>query len=162
MERITDILDNDGKVIGTASLDEAHAKSLLHRSVHVLVINDAGEPFVRKRPADKPIYPALWTSSVGTHVLHGMNPDDVAQSALKDFLGIDTPVQRVGETHIQDAFENEIITVYSCTANAITDLNPKESSDGAFMSIEQIQQHGDAYETTPHLLGALELYCSIE
>lgn len=71
-------------------------------------------------------------------------------------------MQQVGETHIKDAFENEIITVYFCNANSVTDLNPNESSDGAFMTAEQIRQRGDAHETTPHLLGALEVYRTSE
>jgi isopentenyl-diphosphate Delta-isomerase len=158
MERITDILNENGTSIDIKSLDEAHAKGLLHRSVHVLVVDDTGKVFVRKRPLDKPIYPGLWTSSVGTHVLHGMNPGDVAQTALKDFLGLDTPVQQLGEQRIQDEFENEIITVYSCKANAITGLNPNESSEGAFMTVEQVQQLGNAHDATPHLIGALGVY----
>ncbi len=158
MERITDIVDANGKIIGVSGLDEAHAKGLLHRSVHVLVVNDAGEIFIRRRPSNKPIYPDLWTSSVGTHVLHGMSPDRVAQSALKDFLGIDARVQLVGEALVQDEFENEVISVYICKADTVTDLNPQESSEGAFMPIERIKQLGETHTTTPHLLGALAVY----
>lgn len=57
MQRITDILSENGEIIDTKDLDEAHAKGLLHRSIHILVVNDAEEIFVRKRPANKPIYP---------------------------------------------------------------------------------------------------------
>jgi isopentenyldiphosphate isomerase len=158
MERITDILDENGTVIATNSLDEAHAKGLLHRSIHILVIDDSKRIFIRRRPASKLVYPNLWTSSVGTHVLKDMDPDVIAQTALKDFLGLDAPVQRLGERHVQDDFENEVITFYICKANSIALLNPDESSEGAFTAIEQIQQLGETGQTTPHLLSALEIY----
>lgn len=160
MERITDILDENVMAIDARSLDEAHAKGLLHRSIHVLVIDDTGKIFIRRRPTNKPIYPDLWTSSVGTHVLKGMIPDTVAQMALKDFLGLERPLQRLGEQRVHDHFENEVITIYSCRANSIATLNPNESSEGAFMTIEQIQQLGENDKTTPHLLSALEAYKS--
>jgi isopentenyldiphosphate isomerase len=158
MERITDILDEEGRVTGSMSLDEAHAKGILHRSIHVLVVDKTGRIFVRRRPASKPIYSDLWTSSVGTHVLSGMNPDEVAKTALKDFLGLDVQLSKIGEVRINDQFENEFITVYFCSADSIVALDPSESSEGAFMFAAQIQKLDEAHKTTPHLIGAVGVY----
>lgn len=157
MERITDILNDHGAVIDSISLDEAHEKGLLHKSIHILVIDETGKVFVRRRPADKLMYSGLWTSSVGTHLLIGMDPDTAAQAALQYFLGLEAPVMQIGEQHVHDEFENEIITVYSCSANAVGTLNTSEGSEGAFMTIEQIHQLSEAHQVTPHLLAAVAL-----
>ena len=156
-DKAVDIIDKDGTVLGVEEVQATHDKHLLHRAVHILVINDENKVFARQRPKTKLVYPGLWTSSVGAHVLSGMTPDATAATGLKDFLGLELPLHKLGEAHVTDSFEDEIITIYTCRANAIPSLNPDESNDGRFMSLEEINYYSYMKEATPHLLSSVKL-----
>ncbi len=154
--RVVDILDDQRQVVAAEPIEAAHTKGLLHRSIHVLVVDGGSQVFVRQRPANKPIYPGLWTSSVGTHVLTGDTDEKTAVAGLRYFLGLEDPLENIGERRVHDAFENEIITVFRCRADAVPNLNAAEGADGRFMSLAKIRELAASGRTTPHLMAALE------
>ncbi len=60
-KEIIAVVDDDDKIIGTATREEAHTKRLLHREVYVYIIND-GKVLLQKRKDN-----GLWDHSVGGH-----------------------------------------------------------------------------------------------
>ena len=55
-EEIFDVIDENNKVIGKATRKEVHAKGLLHRAVHILIVNSKGEMLLQKRSMTKDLY----------------------------------------------------------------------------------------------------------
>lgn len=75
------IIDKQGKIIGTASRDEIHDKGLLHREVHVWFYTQDGKIIFQHRGKDKDTYPNKLDSTVGGHVEIG---EDYISAALKE------------------------------------------------------------------------------
>lgn len=153
--RYLDIIDDSGHIERSVPVKLAHDQLLLHRSIHILVISSEGNLYVRLRPKSKAVYPNLWTSSVGAHVVSGSTPDETAKEELRNFLGLETPLKKISEQKVTDNFENELITIYTCNADTVT-LNKSEGDAGEFMDFNQIRQLAKEGKTTPHLMTALK------
>ena len=69
------IVDEEGRVVGSATRGECHNGSrLLHPVVHLHVFNTRGEVYLQKRPQWKDIQPGKWDTSVGGHMDYGRRP----------------------------------------------------------------------------------------
>lgn len=150
--------DNNWKdgdeLVKTAVVDkeEAHIKYLLHQSVHLLIIDDQKRILSRERKASDNRYPALWTSSTGTHVLQG---DDYF-STLRNLLPIQKDMKFIGEFRVKDRLENEVNGLYLMKANK-EDLPMTFLEDKKFFTIGELQALIADQKVTPHLKGGFEL-----
>lgn len=88
MDEFFDVVDAQDRPVGRARRSEVHARGLLHRAVHVLVFNHAGEVLLQKRSAFKDLSPGLWDSSCSGHVDAGEDYDPAAVRELGEELGI--------------------------------------------------------------------------
>lgn len=112
MVRLLQVIDEAGNQLREETVDKIHQEKLLHRSVHVIVVNNKGKIFLRRRSFKKKLYPGVWTTSVGVHVFVGESPDEAAQRGLKNILGLTVPVEKIVEEKVQDEMENELTTLY--------------------------------------------------
>ncbi|MDD9912772.1 MAG: NUDIX domain-containing protein [Alphaproteobacteria bacterium] len=87
MAELLDIVDENDVVIGQKSRDDVYEKGLMHRTVQVLVINEAGELIVQWRSAHKKKNPRVFMASVGETVQAGESYEDAAVRGLKEELG---------------------------------------------------------------------------
>ena len=92
-EEIFDVCDECDRVIGQAPRSIVHARKLLHRAVHVFVINSTGQLLVQKRSATKDEYPLCYTSSASGHLATGESYDAAAQRELLEELGLRAALQ---------------------------------------------------------------------
>jgi isopentenyl-diphosphate delta-isomerase type 1 len=84
-----DIVDEKGNKTGeTKSYDEVHASGLLHKSVHVWVLNSKGEILLQKRSKYVRAYPLYWDISAAGHVNSGQTSLEAAQMETKEELGL--------------------------------------------------------------------------
>src|SRR5512137_1106823 len=84
-----DIVDDDDRVIGTARRGECHGNpALIHRAVHVLVVNANGDMLLQKRSASKDIQPGKWDTSVGGHLEPGESYHAAAVREMQEELGL--------------------------------------------------------------------------
>jgi len=121
-----------------------HDKGLLHKSAHLLIVNDIGEILCRKRGANEERYAGLWTSTYGTHVI---GEDNYLQTLQKGFEVVN-PVW-VGEFRVKDLFENEINGLY--ISRYIPNII---SEDIKFLNVLELKLK----EMTPHLIeGYMEM-----
>ena len=88
MEEIIDMLDDEGKVIGTISKEQAHKTGAWHKAVHIYLINHKKQLLMQLRAKDKKIAPNVWDISVGGHVDVGEDTLTTAQRELEEELGI--------------------------------------------------------------------------
>lgn len=94
---IFDVVDENDKVTGQATRKEVHARSLLHRAVHVFVINARGELLLQRRSRLKDVHPGVWDSSVAGHLDAGEEYRDAAIREMEEEMGIrDVEPEEIG------------------------------------------------------------------
>ncbi|KAF5308150.1 hypothetical protein FQR65_LT06330 [Abscondita terminalis] len=89
------LLDNDDKIIGTASKKECHqvkpdGSIPLHRAFSVFLFNKSGDLLLQKRADEKVTYPGHYTNSCCSHPI----ADVAGEDEEKDALGIKRAAQR--------------------------------------------------------------------
>jgi isopentenyldiphosphate isomerase len=83
-----DVVNERDEVVGRKLRREVHAHGWLHRAVHVLVFNRAGQVFLQKRSMRKDMSPGLWDSSCSGHLDAGEDYDTAVVRELREELGL--------------------------------------------------------------------------
>jgi isopentenyldiphosphate isomerase len=74
-DEIFDVVDENDSVIGQTTRGEAHQNpKLIHRVVHIWIINEKGEILIQQRSMTKDGAPGMWDISCGGHVEKGQDP----------------------------------------------------------------------------------------
>jgi len=153
-----DYYAENGAKIGTEEINIIHQRRLIHKSVHVLVINSQEEIYIRKHHYLKKHYVGRWSCSVGAHIYKGDEPTQKAKLELASSLGLHTAVELLGRKRLSDAYENEMIYIFQTASNSVNLISTQETYEGSFTSVEMIKKLIENEETTPHLALAYEAY----
>lgn len=108
------IVDDDDRVIGSATRREIHLNGMKHRSVHIVVVNSRGRILLQKRSAKKDSHPGFWDISVGGHVDVGEEYDDAARREIAEELGIEAPFREIGRRTPNAENGWEFVRLYEC------------------------------------------------
>jgi isopentenyldiphosphate isomerase len=137
-----DVIDAQGRVLGRALREVCHGHpGFMHRAVHVVVTNAAGDLFLQKRSPRKDIQPGKWDTSVGGHLHSGESPHDGALRELREELGVATDQLAPAYEYIwRSAIETELITAFALRHEGPFTLDPHEISEGAFWKISDIEK----------------------
>lgn len=84
-----------GEKIGVIDKAIAHKNGLLHKSVHVWIINDNNEILLQQRCSDKLLYPNKWDCSFAGHISAGESSIEGAIREGKEELGIDIDLNKL-------------------------------------------------------------------
>ena len=152
----------DGNSIGYKDSDVIHDEHLLHRAVHILIVDSLGRVYLRQRPQTKKLYPGLWTSAVGVHVLEGYTPEKTATESLQIFLHLAGELIPIGERKVEDEIENELVTFFLFRGETVPQPNPEEAMDVGFFSRDEIDGLTEQGNTTPYVSVGLSLYKTYE
>jgi isopentenyl-diphosphate Delta-isomerase len=131
---ILEVVDDEDRVIGTATRAEIHRLGLLHRAVHIFVFNESDEIYVQRRSASKDRHPLRLDSSAAGHVDPGESYDTTAARELAEELGIQAPVSKVLWVKASPATDNEHVALFTAFSNADPLPNPEEVLSGSFMT----------------------------
>lgn len=131
-EEMFAVVDREDRVIGAAPRGEVHGNNLLHRAVHILLWNDAGEVFLQKRSRRKDRHPGCWDSSAAGHVDAGEEYDATAARELEEELGISATLERIAQVPASERTGHEFIWVYQGQHNGPFRLEPTEIDAGDF------------------------------
>lgn len=147
-----DLVDEEGRRTGRALRSECHGNpALLHQAVHVFVVNRNGEVFLQKRSETKDIQPGKWDTSVGGHVDAGESPDAAARREAREELGIRNAEPEFLYAYIwRSDVESERIQTYRLRHDGPFTLHPVEISEGAFWSVDRIDQAIGSGVLTPN------------
>lgn len=145
-------------VVTILDSERVHAEHLLHRSVHIIIVDSLGRFYLRQRPETKTLYPTLWTSAVGAHVVSGQTPKQAAEANLQSFLGVMAPLVLLGKRHVEDEIENELASFFLVKTDNVPLKNPDQSMDQGFKSLVEIDQLVCDRRVTPYVVVGLELY----
>lgn len=89
-DEIFDVVDEQDCVLRQETRSNVHAQNLLHRAVHILIFNSAGELLLQKRSALKDLHPHLWVTSCSGHVDAGETYEKAAVREISEELGLST------------------------------------------------------------------------
>lgn len=87
-DEVFDVVDEADHVTGQATRREVHERNLLHRAVHVFVVNRHGELLLQKRSRFKDAHPGVWDSSVAGHLDAGESYEAAAIRELDEEMGV--------------------------------------------------------------------------
>ena len=138
---ILPVVNDKGKVTGSADREECHGGSfLLHPVIHIHLIKN-NSLYLQKRSLEKIIQPGKWDTSVGGHILYGDDPETSAQREAEEELGIREKLELIPviEYIWESSVEREYITVYKCRFNGTIEIDNDEVIDGRYWSSEEIE-----------------------
>jgi len=135
-----DIVDDDDRVIGTARRGECHGNpALIHRAVHVLVVNANGDMLLQKRSASKDIQPGKWDTSVGGHLEPGESYHAAAVREMQEELGLTgLPLTFLYLSKIRNEVESENIATFLTRYDGQMDWNEQEITAVRYWSTGEI------------------------
>lgn len=153
-DEILDVVDADNRVTGQATRGEIHASGLLHRSVHVVLFNSAGQVFVQLRSTQKDTNPGLWDTSAAGHLDAGETPASAAVRELAEELGVvvdAASLETVGLLPPAVSNGMEFVQVYRVVSDAAITLEADEIDDGRWFELavlrDRIVTHPEHYTT---------------
>ncbi len=109
------VVDENDRVIGSASRAEVHGNNLRHRAVHLFVFNQAGELLLQKRSRWKDRHPELWDSSAAGHVAAGEDYEITAARELREELGVRAELTEMAKLPASEQTGWEFIQLYRAT-----------------------------------------------
>ncbi len=126
------VVDSEDRVVGAAPRAVVHGDNLLHRAVHILLFNEAGEVFLQKRSLLKDRHPGVWDSSAAGHVDAGEEYDAAADRELAEELGVECHLERILKLPASERTGQEFIWLYRGQHNGPFKLSQSEIDHGAF------------------------------
>lgn len=150
-KEILPLVDETGRVVGSATRGECHGGSmLLHPVVHLHLMNAAGDIYLQKRPEWKDIQPGKWDTAVGGHVDFGESVPEALHREVREEIGLEgldyIPV--CSYVFASDR-ERELVNVHI----AVSDRVPAPSDEldgGRFWSPEEIAENMGKDVFTPN------------
>jgi isopentenyldiphosphate isomerase len=139
-EEIFDVVNERDEVVGQQRRSEVHRLGLMHRAVHVLVFNAAGQIFLQKRSMKKDRQPGLWDSSASGHVDSGEDYDACAVRELREEIGVqlEKAPARLFKLAAGTDTDQEHVWVYRCQAAGPFRLDPEEIERGGWFGPAEV------------------------
>ena len=134
------IVDNEGKVIGSATRSECHNGSKrLHPVVHLHLLDSNGRLYLQQRPLWKDIQPGKWDTAVGGHIDYGEEVETALFREVREEVGIEDFEPRFLTRYLfESEREKELVYVYSTVYDG--EVRPSDELDGGkFWNIEEIE-----------------------
>ena len=136
------IVDEDGKVIGSATRGECHSGSkLLHPVVHLHVFNSKGDIYLQRRPEWKDIQPGKWDTAVGGHIDFGETPAEALCREVREELGItDFTPEFIDKYVFESKRERELVYVNRTLYDGAICPSTDELDGGRFWTMQEIRE----------------------
>ena len=112
---LVDVLDDRGKVIGTAERREVRANNWWHRSVFITVVTSDDEVIVHQRAPWKDVWPSRWDVCFGGVVDAGEDWREAAVRELAEEAGVAVgadDLEDLGEDRYEDSLVREVSRLY--------------------------------------------------
>ncbi len=140
-EELIDVVDEHGVPLYTVKRSEAHGNpALLHKVVHILVFNSAGDLLLQKRSITKDVAPGTWDTSVGGHVSPGEDNETAILREMTEELGVlpqGLPEFLYSYAHT-NPYESELVFTYATVHDGPFHFNREEIDEVRFWKISDI------------------------
>ena len=134
------VVDEQDRPVRGVDRATVHAERLLHRAIHIFVLNNAGELFLQRRSYRKDTFPRKWDSSAAGHVDLGESYEACAIRELREELGLVDQPREIGRVPASQKTGQEFIRIYQAEADEIIDLNEEEIETGGFFPVSVIDE----------------------
>ena len=134
------VVDDQDRPLQGVDRATVHAQKLLHRAIHILVLNSAGELFLQRRSYRKDTFPRKWDSSAAGHVDLGESYEACASRELREELGLTAQPREIGRVPASEKTGQEFIRIYQAEADEIIDLNEAEIESGGFFPLSLVDE----------------------
>lgn len=161
MNNQLDIVNEQDEVVSQEDVEEIHKKDLLHRSIHILIVDPKGRFYLRQRNFNKSRYPGWYTTSVGAHVPAGQSYDETAKNSLKEMLGLDCELKFLGQVKVHDEYENEISWTYVGYIDEHDKPRVNTEEPGKFFTAEETKNLSKKYRITPYVFESIDFYLKL-
>jgi isopentenyldiphosphate isomerase len=144
-----DVVDEDDRVTGRDTRTNVHANYLIHRGVHVFVINRERKVLVQRRALQKVDYPGYLDVSVGAQVSAGESYDAAARRELHEEIGCeDASIFEIGAYDGFSVRQREKRRVYIHYCDGPFRPDPAEVADISFHTVDEISHMIDVEQFT--------------
>jgi 16S rRNA (adenine1518-N6/adenine1519-N6)-dimethyltransferase len=134
------VVDEQDRVTGAEPREYVHVNNLRHRAIHVFIFNQRGEIFLQRRSIWKDKNPGRWDSSTSGHVDAGESYEEAARRELREEIGIECPLEKLGKLPCSEATGWEFIEIFRGRHEGPFRLAPMEIETGAFFPLHQVRQ----------------------
>jgi isopentenyldiphosphate isomerase/intracellular septation protein A len=158
-EEILPLVDESGRVIGTAKRSDCHkGPGKLHPVVHLQVFDGRGSMYLQKRSTAKLIQPGKWDSAVGGHVAAGEDLDDALTREMREEIGVTRLAVESSGARIEPILryrwdceaESELVFSFAVTYGGPFAPDGREVEEGRFWSFSEIREGIGAGVFTPN------------
>lgn len=112
-DEIFDVVDENDKVVGEATRGQVHRnRDLIHRVVHIWILNSKSEILLQQRSLTKDKAPGQWDISCGGHIKKGDNPEISGERELEEELGVKADCKFITKFLERWTDQSEMVNLY--------------------------------------------------
>jgi 16S rRNA (adenine1518-N6/adenine1519-N6)-dimethyltransferase len=134
------VVDENDEPVTPRNRATIHRDNLLHRAVHILLVNSRGELLLQKRSFRKDRFPGCWDSSASGHVDAGESYADCAARELQEEIGARANLVELATVSASAETGYEFIQIFGGTHDGPFHWNTHEIETGGFFPLEMIDQ----------------------
>jgi isopentenyldiphosphate isomerase len=137
---LVDVIDEEGRTVGTVTRREVRTRGLAHRCVYLLVFNRRGDLFAHLRTATKDVYPSHWDVTAGGVLAAGEDFAAGARRELYEELGVDAEPELLFPFRYADDRTRVQALVYRVHHDGPFRLQPEEVVRGEFLPPDAVAE----------------------
>ena len=138
-DELFDVVNEADEVVGQEKRAVVHATGLMHRAVHVFLLNKGGEVFMQKRSRLKDVHPGRWDSSAAGHLDVGEGYEAAARRELQEELGQEgEELALVGKLSAQEGTGWEFVELFTARKRGALRFPCSEVETGFWLALEEI------------------------
>jgi 16S rRNA (adenine1518-N6/adenine1519-N6)-dimethyltransferase len=135
---LLEVVDHENRPVEPKDRATIHREGLLHRAVHIFIINRQDELLLQRRSYKKDLFPRRWNSSVSGHV--DVREEYVLSAAreLREELGIETPLTHLGCIPASKLTSQEFIEIYGGVYDGLLRCNEHEIESTGWFELSMV------------------------
>ncbi len=134
------IVDDAGRVVGSAPRSVMRRDNLPHVVVAVLVRDPAGRIYVHRRTDTKDVYPGLHDAFAAGCLQYGEEPAAAAAREVAEELGVvGVPLEPLLEMRYEDESTRQQCYLFTATYDGAITHQPEEVAWGGWMTPAELQ-----------------------
>jgi 16S rRNA (adenine1518-N6/adenine1519-N6)-dimethyltransferase len=132
------VVDENDRPLKSTDRVTIHRDNLLHRAVHIFLVNHRGELLLQKRSYRKDRFPRRWDSSAAGHVDADESYPDCAMRELREEIGVEAVLERLGKLPASEITGHEFIEIFAGIHEGPFHWNQHEVETGGFFKLDMI------------------------